>query len=475
MSNVRTRFAPSPTGFLHVGGARAALFPWLLAKQNNGAFLLRIEDTDQAREVEGAVETIKQTLNWLGITWDEGPDIGGHYGPYVQSQRTASYLEWAKRLVDKGRAYADIRSPEELESLRDDAKSKKQPFLARNYRPQNPPQWQLGMPLRFLSDPKAYKWHDEIMGDLSASEDVVDDFILVKSDGQPTYNFAHVIDDHEMKITHVIRGLEYIASMPKYLNLYDALDIQWPKFAHMPHIMGADGKKKLSKRDGAKSILDYKKEGYLPEALLNFLALLGWNPGTTQEIFTKEELIKSFSLDRVQRSGARFDERRLIWMNGVYIRSLSIDELAKRAQAYWPKEAADYNEEYRKKVLALVAERLKYLAELPDLTRFFFSDLPVNSELIPSNKKLAQLDNSDLKSMLSTVLDSLTNSNFSLEDLVIRLNELLETTDQPPAVLFSLIRIATTQAPSSPALAESLQVIGKERALKRIRQQLDVL
>ncbi len=475
MSSVRTRFAPSPTGFLHVGGARAALFPWLLAKQNDGAFLLRIEDTDQAREVVGAVDTIKETLNWLGITWDEGPDIGGPYGPYVQSQRIDSYHKWAERLVKDGRAYADTRSPEELQHLRDDAKSKKQPFLARNYRPENPIPWQLGMPLRFLSDPKTYKWHDEIMGNLSAGADAVDDFILLKSDGQPTYNFAHIIDDYEMKITHVVRGLEYIASMPKYLNLYDALDIPWPKFVHMPHIMGADGKKKLSKREGAKSILDYKQQGYLPEAILNFLALLGWNPGTTEEIFTKDQLIKGFSLERVQRSGARFDEKRLSWMNGVYIRGLPIDELQKRAKEFWPTEASDYDEPYKKKVLSLVAERLKYLAELPELTMFFFKDLPLDYKLISTNKKLKDFSNSDLKAMLDTVLNSLTESDFSLKDLSDRLNSLLQTINQPPAILFSLIRIATTQAPSSPPLAESLEVIGKTRTLRRIRQQLDAL
>lgn len=472
---VRTRFAPSPTGFLHVGNVRAALFPWLVARQAGGSFILRIEDTDQAREVAGAVEVIRETLNWLGIDWDEGPDIGGEYGPYLQTDRTASYLEWAQVLVNKGLAYADTRSPEELQALREDAASKKQPFLARNYRPENPPAWQPGMPLRFKSTPKAYHWHDAIMGDLSAGEDAVDDFIILKSDQLPTYNFAHIIDDNEMQITHVIRGLEYIASMPKYLNLYEALEFEQPVFAHMPHIMAPDGKKKLSKRDGAKSILDYRNQGFLPEALLNFLASLGWNDGTEQEIFTRDELIAKFSLERVQRSGARFDEQRLLWLNGSWIRSLNLDELYERSRNFWPAEAGNYDDNYKKQVLGLIQERLKYFAEIPALTSFFFQDLPVNLELIDSNKQLNKFSHGELKAMLEQAKASLEQSDFSVEDLTNQLNQLLETTGQKPGVLFSLIRIATTWAPSSPSLADTLSVLGKDRTLSRIETSLHAL
>ncbi len=476
MSNdVRTRFAPSPTGFLHVGNVRAALFPWLVAKHAGGKFILRIEDTDQAREVAGAVEVIHETLGWLGMTWDEGPDIGGDFGPYTQTERRGNYLQWAQKLVDEGKAYADIRTPDELNALRDDAKAQKRPFLARNYRPENPSAWQPGMPLRLLSTPKAYSWHDEIMGDLSAGTEAVDDFILMKSDGLPTYNFGHVVDDHDMQITHVIRGLEYIASVPKYLSLYEALGFDVPILAHAPHIMAPDGQKKLSKRDGAKSILDYRAEGILPEAMMNFLASMGWNDGTEQEIFSIDELIAKFKLDHVQRSGARFDEQRLLWMNGSHIRALDTRSLYTRCQGYWPAESTSYSVEYQQQVLGLVQERLKYLAELPQLTTFFFTDLPRDPQLISSHKQLKKLDAAELRSLLEQAREVLAASDFTVLGLQEQLNGLLETTGQRPAVLFSLIRIATTQSPSSPGLAETLAVLGRETSLRRIDIQLESL
>lgn len=472
---VRTRFAPSPTGFLHVGNVRSALFPWLVARQAHGVFILRIEDTDQAREVSGATDVMKETLRWLGIEWDEGPDKPGEHGPYIQSQRKAIYERWAHRMIAEHRAYADVRTPAELDALREDAKTKNTPFLARNYRPQEPPAWQPGMPLRFLSDPKAYSWHDEVMGDLHAGPEAVDDFILLKSDGYPTYNFAHIVDDAEMEITHVIRGLEYIASMPKYLNLYEALGLTVPILAHVPHVMAPDGKRKLSKRDGAKSMLTYRDEGYLPEAMLNFLASLGWNDGTEQEIFTTQELIDKFSLARVQRAGARFDERRLLWMDGAHIRSLSTDELYARAKTYWPNEASDADEAYKKQVLGLVQERLKFLKELPALTRFFFVDLPVDMQLITDHKQLARVEKSELRTFLEQSRAVLAENDFTVDSLTECLNGLLEQTGTKPAVLFSLLRIASTEAPASPGLADTLAVLGKETTLRRIDTLLQAL
>ncbi|MDB5185495.1 MAG: gltX [Candidatus Saccharibacteria bacterium] len=469
---VRTRFAPSPTGFLHVGNVRAALFPWLIAKQANGQLILRIEDTDQAREVEGAIEIMKETLSWIGISWDEGPDIGGPVGPYTQSERKESYLAWAQKLIDKGRAYADPYTPEELEALRDKAKAEKKPFLFRDYRPDNPPTWDGTQPLRFKSEPKAYQWHDEVMGDLSAGPEAVDDFIIIKSDGFPTYNFAHVVDDYEMSITHVTRGLEYISSQPKYLNLYEALEIPVPILVHMPHVMGTDGKKKLSKRDGAKSLLQYRDEGFLPEAMLNFLASLGWNDGTEQEIFTREELFEKFRLDRIQKAGARFDEQRLLWMNGHWIRQLTLDDLYARSKTFWQAEANNYDDDYKKQVLALIQERLKFFAEIPELTSFFFKDLPVNMELIDGNKQLKKLSHEELKALLEQAKATIEQSDFSASDLTDRLNQLLETTGQKPGILFSLIRIASTQAPFSPTLADTLSVLGRETTLRRIEATL---
>lgn len=487
---VRTRFAPSPTGYLHVGNIRTGFFAWLVARHAGGQFVLRLEDTDKKREVQGADQHLIACLKALGVEWDEGFDIGGPLGPYRQSDRLDHYQTWAQKLIDAGRAYADPYTPEEVQAFREQAQAAKQPFLYRNHRPENPPQWDGSQPLRFKADPKPYQWHDTVMGDLSTSPEVIDDFILIKSDGYPTYNFAHIVDDAEMRITHVIRGQEFIASTPNYLNLYEALELTPPTFATMPHILGENGTKKLSKRDGAKDVLDYIREGILPAALTNFIASLGWNDGTEQEIFSRDELIAKFSLDRVQKSGARFDERRLLWMNGYYIRELPLDvlydltrnvTLPKQVaidagpQSYWPAESAEYDDRYRLQVLELVQERLKYLGELPELTMFFFKDLPVDPQLISGHKQLKKLEQSELHQLLSDAKASLEQSDFSVEDLTSRLNQLLETSGQKPAVLFSLIRIATTQSPASPSLAETMHVLGKERSLSRINAQLNTL
>lgn len=475
MTKVRTRFAPSPTGYLHVGGIRTALFAWLIARQNNGSFILRFEDTDKKREVLGAREHLSKSLRALGITYDEGPDIGGPFAPYTQSERLDHYQQWAQKLVTSGRAYADPYTPEEVDAFRKQAQAEKRPFLYRNHRPENPPAWDGSRPLRFKSEPKSYTRVDAVMGELSTGPEVIDDFVLIKSDGYPTYNFAHIIDDLEMEITHVIRGQEFLASTPNYLNLYEALDITPPIIATVPHILGPSGTKKLSKRDGAKDVLDYIRDGYLPEALINFIASMGWNDGTAQEIFSQDELTQKFSLDRVQRGGARFDEDRLLWMNGYWIRSLSLDELYERSKEFWPETASTYDDNYKKQVLGLIQERLKYLAEIPELTNFFFEDLPVDLTLITNNKQLKKFDSSELKSLLEQAVASISQSDFAAGDLQNRLNQLLDQTGQKPGVLFSLIRIASTWAPSSPGLAESLSVLGKDRVLARLNTSLSAL
>ena len=476
---MRTRFAPSPTGFLHVGGIRTALFAWLLARQNGGQFILRFEDTDRKREVEGAREHLMLSLRTLGLDYDEGPDIGGPYAPYVQSERLASYQKWAKQLVASGRAYADPYSSEEVQAFRDQAQRAKLPFLYRNHRPETPPIWDGSQPLRLRSDPKPYQWHDAVMGDLSSGPEVIDDFILIKSDGYPTYNFAHIIDDEEMKITHIIRGQEFIASVPNYLNLYEALGLSVPVMVTVPHILAPAGNKKLSKRDGSKDVLDYVREGFLPEALVNFIASLGWNDGSEQEIFSRQELIEKFSLDRVQRSGARFDDQRLLWMNGAWIRQKGIDELYDLTDKpdYWPLDIpAEYdNRAYKIQVLAIIQERLKYFGELPSLTPYFFTDLPVDPTLISTHKQLKKLSTTELVTMLEQARSSLQQSDFTPADLQIKLNDLLEQAGQKPAVLFSLIRIASTQAPASPGLADTLAVLGKDRSLRRLDAQLTAL
>jgi glutamyl-tRNA synthetase len=464
---VRTRFAPSPTGYLHVGGVRTALFAWLVARQAGGQFILRIEDTDRSRHVQESEKHIIDSLEWLGLKWDDGP--------VRQSERLDLYQQWAKKLIAAGRAYADPYSPAELDKFRQQAKDQKKPFLFRDFRPDEPPAWQMGMPLRFKSEPKAYQWHDEVMGELSFGPEAVDDFIIIKSDGYPTYNFAHIVDDHDMAISHVIRSQEFLPSVPKFLNLYEALDIERPKLATLPHVMGPDGKKKLSKRDGAKDILDYKRAGYLPEALISFLATLGWNDGTEQEIFTPEELVKKFDLSRVQRSGARFDEKRLEWVSGHFIRQKPLEELYGQSQGFWPESAKKADGGYKKQVLSLVQERLKFLSELPVLTDFFFEELPVDMSLIDDNKQLGRFSHAELAQLLRNSRESLKKSDFSTEDLTDRLNKLLEELGQKPGVLFSLIRVATTWAPASPALAETLNLLGKEKTLQRLDKSIDAL
>lgn len=506
MKEVRTRFAPSPTGFLHVGGIRTALFAYIVARQAGGKFILRLEDTDKNREVEGSAEHLVASLKALGLQYDEGPDIGGPYGPYKQSDRLDTYRLWAQKLIDAGRAYADPYSPEEVQGFREAATAAKKPFLYRDHRPENPPTWDGTQPLRFKSDPKSYQWHDEVMGDLHTGPEVIDDFILMKSDGYPTYNFAHIVDDAEMKITHIIRGQEFISSMPNYLNLYEALGYdmtstntpdakreaaaelqgeeqaaelisaaQWrgtpllPIFATMPHILNEQGNKKLGKRDGAKDVLDYIRDGYLPEALVSFIATLGWNDGSTQEVFTMQELIEKFSLNRVGRSGARFDEKRLVWVNGHFIRELPVDELAARVDFFWPDSAKKADAAYKKQVLTLAQERLKTLRDLPALTTYFFEDPIRDDSLISDNKQLKKLSAEEISSLIQAAHDTLEQiQEWDEETIQTALNQLLETTGQKPGILFSLIRIYTTWTPFSPQLNQTLALLGRERTIARL-------
>lgn len=474
---MKTRFAPSPTGYIHIGNVRSAIYPYLLARQQDGTFILRIEDTDQARFVEGATELIEDTLKWLGLEWNEGPVVGGPAEPYFQSQRADIYRTWGEKLIAKGRAYADPTDSETIQKYRDECNAKKVPYLYRNFRPENPPEWKPGIPLRFKADPKPRKWHDEVMGDLEAGPEVQDDIILIKADGMPTYNFAHIVDDAEMGVTHVMRGVEYLSSTPNYLALYEALDLEVPKLVSLPHILAPTGNKKLGKRDGAKSATEYRADGVLPEAMLNYLACLGWNDGTEQEIYTKDELIKNFSLDKIQNSGARYDETKLLWMNGQWIRRIAdeqgIDALYARTIAgdgFWPESAAPYDDEYKKKVLAIIYDRLKTLADLRDMTTYFFENPTVDLEMITGNKflkKFSEDELSDILMLTSRKLEAIQDWN--ADNLQAALNELLKETGKKPAELFSVIRIALSFAPFSPALHLTMNVLGKNLTLSRLQ------
>lgn len=494
MNKIRTRFAPSPTGYIHIGNIRSAIYPYLIAKQVGGQFILRIEDTDQARFVKGATELILDTLNWLGLKWDEGPIVDGPHAPYFQTERKAIYLAWAKKLIDQGRAYADETTSEQIEEYRKADEAKKVPYLYRNHCPENPPTWREGLPIRFKTIPKEYSWHDEVMGDLHTGPEVCDDIILIKKDGLPTYNFAHIIDDTLMECSHITRGVEYLSSTPNYLALYDALNFPRHIFVSLPHILAPSGNKKLGKRDGAKSVTEYRDDGILPETMLNYLACLGWNDGTEQEIYTLDELIQRFSIHRIQNSGARFDEVKILWMNGQWIRKIAteqgIDQLfARTCQTtdsedfsryqifrpidFWPESANQETEDYKKAVLSIVYDRLKTLSDLRTMTTYFFEDPKINLSMITDNKFLKKYSETELITLLTEAIEELNDieeTNWTDQNLQDLLNQLLQKTEKKPAEFFSLIRIAVSFAPFSPALHLTLKVLGKNRTLARLNK-----
>ncbi len=414
-STVVTRFAPSPTGFMHVGGIRTALYAWAFARKNNGRFILRIEDTDKAREVEGSIDHIIESLKWLGISWDEGVDIGGPHAPYKQSERLDSYVKYAKILIEKGFAYPDSSTSEEVAALRLKAEEEGRTFLFRDFRPATFEEWDGTKPLRFkVPELKNHVWNDAVRGQLSAGADALDDFILIKSDGYPTYNFAHIIDDLEMGVTHIMRADEFIASTPKFLSLYEALEITPPIFVTLPPILGEAGTKKLGKRDGAKDVLEYRAEGYLPEAMVNFLSLLGWNPGGEQEIMSGEEICNLFTLERIHKGGAMFNEEKLLWMNKEHMRLQSKEMQLESVAKYLP----EYPVTILEKLLPTIIDRISLYSELITIesSEFrFFIERPV-----PNLEKVVWKDagKEDAKKNLTAVLDILSVADFSSPDTI---------------------------------------------------------
>jgi len=469
-----TRFAPSPTGYIHIGNVRSAIYPYLLARQKGGKMILRIEDTDRERYVEGATELIEDTLKWLGLEWDEGPIVGGDHGPYFQTERLDLYHEWVKKLLKEGRAYVDSTPAEKVDEYRKKCTEEKKPFLYRNFRPEKLDfEFKEGMPIRFLSDPKERSWTDVVMGDMHVGPETQDDIILIKKDGFPTYNFAHIVDDALMGVTHVMRGVEYLPSTPNYLALYEALGLRVPYLVSLPHILAPTGNKKLGKRDGAKSVTEYRDDGVLAEAMLNYLANLGWNDGTEQEIYTKEELIEKFSLEKIQTSGARYDETKLLWMNGQWIRRIfdeqGVHALYDRTHGFWPEVAENASEDYKLKVLSIIYDRLKTLSDLKEMTAYFFADPKIDMDMLKENKFLKKMSEAELEDLLKQAIAALSElDDWSEEKLQDVLNDLLEKTGKKPAELFSLIRIAVSFAPFSPALNLTLNVLGKDIALARL-------
>lgn len=468
MIKVVTRFAPSPTGFMHVGGVRTALYAYLWAKKNKGTFILRIEDTDKEREVEGSIAHIIESLKWLGIDWDQGPEIGGPHAPYLQSERLGIYKKYAKILINKGFAYPDPYSEEEVNQFREKAELAKKPFLFREHRPETFDVWDGSKPLRFkVPEIKSYKWNDLVYGDLSAGPEALDDFILIKSDGYPTYNFAHIVDDIEMGISHVMRGQEFISSVPKFLSLYEALGIEPPLFATLPPIMGSDGNKKLSKRDGAKDILEYKNEGYLPGAMINFLALLGWNPGDDREIFTIEELIETFDISRVGHSGAQWNDDKLNWINKEHIKKLSEEELKENIFKYLPEDLK------KEKLIPLITERISKWSDIKEMVAkgeldFFYKQPEYESEKLIYKNTGAEKISENLKKAISELgkIDEKEFTVLNVKNVLMQIANNLESRGE----LLHPVRYALSGLDKSPDPFLIASILGKNETLSRLQK-----
>ncbi len=482
---VRVRFAPSPTGLLHAGSVHTAIFDYLWARHNGGTFILRIEDTDVERKVAGAVESQMEALKWLGLDWDEGPDVGGPYAPYYQSQRLHLYKQAAEKLVANGHAYYCYCSPERLEVMRKQQETNKQSVgydrLCRNLTAAErkmkeaqgiKPVIRFKVPLEGQTS-----FHDLIYGDVTFENSTIDDFIMLKSDGYPTYNFANVVDDYAMKISHVIRGEEFIPSTPRHLLMYHAFGYTPPQYIHMPVIVGAD-RAKLSKRRGAISILEYRDMGYLPEALFNFLVLIGWSLDDKTEIMTRQQMIESFSLERMGKTAAAFNQEKLDWMNGVYIRNLPDDDLTNRLMPflvkYLPpdvKRPIDVN--YVKQIVPLIKERIVTFKDAAAYADFFFVD-----ELKHDPAKFV-----DKKTDAATALTALTSAeeklsslaSFDRDQLESTLRSLAESLGIKAGQLFNVLRVATTARDATPPLFETMAALGKERCLKRIKSAISAL
>lgn len=472
---VRTRFAPSPTGEPHIGNAHSALFGWLFARHNHGVFILRIEDTDVERKVEGSVEKILEGLRYLGMDWDEGPEVGGNYGPYFQSDRLDLYHKYARELVESGHAYHCYCTEERLEAMRAEQTSRKLPpgydRRCRNLTPEQgeteerkgiKPVVRFKVPLYGQT-----RFHDEIWGNISFENSTIDDLILLKTDGFPTYHLANVVDDHFMEVTHVLRAEEWLSSTPRHILIYNALGWTPPLFAHLPMLIGPD-RSKLGKRHGATSVLEYREQGYLPEAMVNFLALLGWSLDDKTEIMTREELIRYFTLERVSKTAAVFNHEKLKWMNGVYIRKLTPEDFAQRCLPFLKKAFPDIAlpNDYVRRVLPLVQERAKILFEVPGLTRYFFTDkLDYDANLLIGKGMTAETTRQALL-VAKERLEKLPA--FDEQSLEALLRPLTEELGIKAGQLFGALRTAVSGETATPPLFQMMAVLGRERCLERI-------
>ncbi|MGM9974968.1 MAG: glutamate--tRNA ligase [Clostridiaceae bacterium] len=479
-NKIRTRFAPSPTGYMHIGNLRTALYAYLIAKHENGDFILRIEDTDQERFVEGATDVIFKTLKDTGLIHDEGPDIGGEFGPYVQSERKSIYLDYAKKLIEKGQAYYCFCDKQRLESLKEGLEDAHQnPKYDKHclHLSHEEIQEKLNSGIPYVirqNNPTEGKteFHDVIYGTISVDNSELEDMILIKSDGLPTYNFANVVDDHLMKITHVVRGSEYLSSSPKYNRLYEAFGWNVPVYVHCPPIM-KDAHNKLSKRNGDASFQDLMAQGYLKEAVLNYIALLGWNPGTNEEIFSLERLVEIFDYKNINKSPAIFDVVKLRWMNGEYIKQLPLEQFHEMALPYYQGILPEYVKSY--KISELLHTRVEILSDIPEKIQFFKTLPEYNTDIFVHKKMKTTIENS--LENLEAILPSFEALEPWNEDTI---SSLVTSYAADKGIKNGLImwpiRSALSGLQSSPGgYVELADILGKDESIRRMKIAIENL
>lgn len=488
---IRLRFAPSPTGYLHIGSARTALFNWLYARKVGGQLIIRIEDTDRSRHLEEAIGPILESLKWLGIDWDEGPDTSGKYGPYRQSERTDIYKEYAQKLIDDKKAYICFCSPGELSTRRKAAESVGKTFkydrrclsltaeaIAEKIKDKQP------FTVRILvSDNKILRFKDKVYGNISVNSDTIEDYIILRSNGLPTYNFSVAIDDALMKITHIIRGEDHLSNTPKQLLIYNALGMDPPVFTHLPMILGSDGQK-LSKRHGSVSIESYREEGFLPGAIINYIALLGWAYDEKSTIFSTEELVEKFSLESINKKGARFDYKKLLWMNGNYIRKIDdvklqemlTGSILKYMDSMDPsaflKDAPDL-EETAARIIPLIKERIGTINESLDWVMPFFTKIEYSRDMVEyfDNKSIdPSLVLLEILNKIDPLKDDFKSSNIEAD-----LRKISEEMNIAFRKLVEVLRIALWAKKVSPPLFETMEILGYKIVIERISDYLKII
>lgn len=484
MSEVRVRFAPSPTGYLHIGGARTALFNWLFARKMGGKLILRIEDTDIARLKEDSVSQILTSLKWLGINWDEGPEVGGDHGPYYQSERFDIYKKYCQQLVDEGKAYYCFCTPEELEAEREKQRQAKQPFrYARTCRDLTPDEVKAridagasySVRLKIPAEGNVVV-HDLIHGDVTFNMDQYDDFVIMKSNGIPTYNFAVVIDDHLMGMTHVMRAEEHLSNTPKQLLVYEAFGWEPPKFGHMSMILAPD-RSKLSKRHGATSVEEFRSQGYVAEAIVNYLTLLGWGPGDEREMFSLQETVELFELEQMSKKAAVYDTKKLTWMNGQYLSELPLEKILPEVKPFFIKDGYvdeawfAENEEYFAKLVDTVRVRVKTLQEIADASDYFFKDVESYDE-----KGVAKHFKTEAVALLEQCIAAVEADDvYSLETTEAAYNKIAADNGLALGKVIHPTRLALTGRTVSPGMFDVMVLLGKKKTLERLHKAVEFI